>query len=79
MSISVLAKARYWALSRGQMNRVPNSSVGIGTDWIAGVRFPVGTGDFSLLHRVQTGSETNPASYPMGTGNDLSWTKAAGA
>jgi hypothetical protein len=31
------------------------------------VRFPVWTGNFSLHRRVKTGSETHPASYPMGT------------
>jgi hypothetical protein len=32
------------------------------------VRFPAGTGNFSLHHRVQNCSGTHPASYPMGTG-----------
>jgi hypothetical protein len=32
------------------------------------VRFPAGAGNFSLHHRVQTGSGSHPASYPMGTG-----------
>jgi hypothetical protein len=32
----------------------------------AAVRFP--SRDFSLLHRVQTGSGSQPASYTMGTG-----------
>jgi hypothetical protein len=27
----------------------------------------VGAGNFSLHHRVQSGSEAHPASYPMGT------------
>jgi hypothetical protein len=31
------------------------------------VRFPAGTGDFSLYHRVQNDSGAHPASYPMGT------------
>jgi hypothetical protein len=31
------------------------------------VRFPARAGNFSLHHRVQTGSGTHPASYPMGT------------
>jgi hypothetical protein len=31
------------------------------------VRFPAGTGNFSLHHRVQNGSGAHPASYPMGT------------
>jgi hypothetical protein len=36
--------------------------------WTAGVRFPAGARDFSLLHSVETGSDAHPASYPMGTG-----------
>jgi hypothetical protein len=32
------------------------------TGWMAGVRFPVGGRDFSLLHSVQTGSGAHPAS-----------------
>jgi hypothetical protein len=35
--------------------------------WAAGVWFPAGARKFPLLHTVQTGSGTNPASYPMGT------------
>jgi hypothetical protein len=31
------------------------------------VRFPAGAENFSLHHRVQNGSGTHPASYPMGT------------
>jgi hypothetical protein len=31
------------------------------------VRFPAGAGNFSLRHRVQTGSRAHPASYQMGT------------
>jgi hypothetical protein len=33
-----------------------------------GVRFPVGERDFSLLHRVQTGSGAHRASYPKNIG-----------
>jgi len=32
-----------------------------------GVLALAGAGNFSLHHRVQTGSEAHPASYPMGT------------
>jgi hypothetical protein len=31
----------------------------------SGVRFPGGAGNFSLHHRVQTGSGAHPASYPV--------------
>jgi hypothetical protein len=51
----------------------PSSSFGIATgygldDRAPGVRFPAGAGNFSLLHRVQTGSEAHRTSYRMGTG-----------
>jgi hypothetical protein len=42
------------------------------------VRFPAGAGNFSLHHRVQSGSGAHPASYPMGTGDSFSGGKAAG-
>jgi hypothetical protein len=41
------------------------------------VRFPAGAGNFSLNHRVQTGSGTHPASYPMGTRGSFLGGKAA--
>jgi hypothetical protein len=31
------------------------------------VRLPAGAGNFSSHHRVQNGSGSDPASYPMGT------------
>jgi hypothetical protein len=43
------------------------------------VRFPVGTGNFSLHYRVQNGSGAHPASYPMGTRGSFPEGKAAGA
>jgi hypothetical protein len=43
------------------------------------VRFPAGARDFSLLHRVQTGSESQKASYAMGTATSFLEGKAAGA
>jgi hypothetical protein len=43
------------------------------------VRFPPGSGNFSLHHRVQNGSGTHPASYPVGTGGSFPGGKAAGA
>jgi hypothetical protein len=51
-----------------------DSSVGIATDYrldnrMIGVRIPAGAGNFSLRHRVQTGSGAHPASYPIGTGD----------
>jgi hypothetical protein len=41
------------------------------------VRFPAGAENFSLLYRVQTGSEAQ-ASYPMGTRGSFPAGKAAG-
>jgi len=46
---------------------------------MTGVRFPAGAGDFSLGHRVQSGSGFRPASYPVGTAGSLPVDKAAGA
>jgi hypothetical protein len=43
------------------------------------VRFPTGAGNFSLHHRVQYGSGSHPASYPMGTRGSFSGGKSAGA
>jgi hypothetical protein len=61
-----------------------DSSVGIVTgygldDRGSLVRFPAGAGNFSLHHRVQTGSGAHPASYPMGTRGSFPGGKAAGA
>jgi hypothetical protein len=50
------------------------------TDWLDDrIRFPVGVGNFSLRHRVQTGSGAHPASYPMGTRGSFPGAKATGA
>jgi hypothetical protein len=43
------------------------------------VRVPPGAGNFSLHHRVHTGSGVYPASYPMGTRDSFPGGKAAGA
>jgi hypothetical protein len=45
----------------------------------SGIRVPVGAGNFSLHHRVQTGTGAHPASYPMGTGGSFLDGKVAGA
>jgi hypothetical protein len=39
------------------------------------VRFPAGGGNFSLHHRVHNGSETHPASCPIGTRGSFPWVK----
>jgi hypothetical protein len=46
--------------------------------WTAGVLFLVGTRDFSLHTRVQTGYEVHLASYVLGTGNFLPGDRASG-
>jgi hypothetical protein len=48
-------------------------------DRMIGVRFSTGAGNFSLRHRVQTGSGAHPASYSIGTGGSFPGGKAAGA
>jgi hypothetical protein len=35
----------------------------------SGIRFPVGAGNFSLLHGVGAGSGAHPVSCPVGTGS----------
>jgi hypothetical protein len=47
-------------------------------DWMIGFLFPAWAGNFSLHHRVQTGSEAHPASYPMGIGGSFPEGRAAG-
>jgi hypothetical protein len=59
-----------------------DSAVGIETgygldDRGVGVRVPVGSRIFALLHLVQTGSEVQPTFYPMGTGGSSPGVKAA--
>jgi hypothetical protein len=41
--------------------------------------FPARAGNFSLIHRVQTGSRVHPASYALSTGVSFLGGKAAGA
>jgi hypothetical protein len=60
-----------------------DSSVGIALgyrldDRGSRVRFPAGTGNFSLRHRVQNGSRAHPTSYPMGKRGCFHRGKAAG-
>jgi hypothetical protein len=56
-----------------------DSSVSIGTGYRPGVRFPVGTRDFSLFYNIQTKSETHPASYPTGNMSPFIGGRTAGA
>jgi hypothetical protein len=51
--------------------RIARSVYGVVTGWTIGVRFPAGTGNFSLHHRVQTGSGAHPDFYPTGTGGSF--------
>jgi hypothetical protein len=50
---------------------------GLRAAW-SGVRVPTGSGNFSLHHRVQTGSGAHPAFYPMGFRGYFSESKVAG-
>jgi hypothetical protein len=66
------------------LSKSRDSSVGIALGYELGdrgssVRFPAGAGNFSLHHRVQTGSEAHPAFYPMVTRGSFPGGKAAGA
>jgi hypothetical protein len=56
-----------------------DSSVGIPTGYGLDdrVRFPAGTGNLYLRHRVQTGFGAHPASYPVGIGGSFPGVKAA--
>jgi hypothetical protein len=61
-----------------------DSSVGIALGYRLGdrgsrVRFPAGSGNFPLHHRVQNGSGAHPASYPMGRRGSFPGGKVAGA
>jgi hypothetical protein len=47
------------------------------TCWIDGAPSPVGARDLPLLHRVQIGSGTHPASYPVDIGGSFAGSKAA--
>jgi hypothetical protein len=80
-----LGQSRILTYSRRILkNRSRNSSVGIALgygldDRGSRFRFPAGTGNFSLHHRVQNGSGAHPASYPMGTRGSFPRGKVAGA
>jgi hypothetical protein len=64
------------------MNRDSSVDIALGyglDDRGSRVRFPAGAENFSLHHRVQNGSGSHPASYPMGAGGSFPGGKAAGA
>jgi hypothetical protein len=72
---------RIWDGSIRMQSR--DSSVGMALEYglddrDSRVRFSAGAGNFSLHHRVQNGSRTHPASYPMGTRVSFPGGKAAG-
>jgi hypothetical protein len=46
-------------------------------DPVSRVRFPMGSRNFSLNHRVQNGSGAHPASYPMGNRGSFPGNNAA--
>jgi hypothetical protein len=56
-----------------QTVRSRGSSVSVqrrATGWAAGVLFPAGATDFSLLHSVHTGFDTHPASNQVDIGGE---------
>jgi hypothetical protein len=60
-----------------------DSAVGMATGYgldnrTTRLRFPVGAGNFSLRHHVQTGSGAHPASHPMGVGGSFTGGKRPG-
>jgi hypothetical protein len=59
----------------GKLSRYIDEAI----SWKAGVLFPAGARNFSLLHTVQTGSGAHPASSPMGTGDSFPGGKAVEA
>jgi hypothetical protein len=58
-----LRYSRRWYPSRGIDQRY---SAGLCSGWL-GIRFPAGAGNFSLHHRVHTGSGAHTDSYLMGS------------
>jgi hypothetical protein len=69
------------SLALGPIKSV-SQSVGIALsygldDWGSTVRFPAGSGKFSLHHRFQNGSGPHPASYSMGTRGSIPGGEAA--
>jgi hypothetical protein len=69
-----------WYLHAGSRDSSVGTALGYGLDdGGSRVRFLVGSGNFSLHHRVQTGSGAHPASYSMRTRGSFPGGKAAGA
>jgi hypothetical protein len=68
---------RIYATPHPLMSR--NSSVSIATGWKAGVLFPAGIWNLSLIYSVQIGSGAYPASSPVGTGDSFHGSKATDA
>jgi hypothetical protein len=63
-------------------NRDSSAGIALGNgldDRGSTVRFPAGAGNLSLHHRVQNGSGTHTASYPMGIRGSFPEGKAARA
>jgi hypothetical protein len=67
-----------WCRTNPLVNESEDSTQQIRDDRSPRVRFPAGTENFSLHHRVQNGSGAHPASYPMGTVGSFLGGKAAG-
>jgi hypothetical protein len=74
----------YFTLCALARNKSHDSSVGIALgyeldDRGSRIRFPAGTGNFSLHHLAQNGLGTHPASYQMANRGSFPEGKAAGA
>jgi hypothetical protein len=84
MSVKNIPLAFTSKISKISLSKSRDSSVGIALgyrldDRGSRVRFPAGTGKFSVHHRVQNGSGANPASYQIGTKGCFPEGKAAEA
>jgi hypothetical protein len=63
---------------KDELGQLIGIALGYGLDG-GGIRVPVGAGNFSPHHRVQTGSWAHPTSYPVDTKGYFPGGKAARA
>jgi hypothetical protein len=71
----------FWKVNSSTQSRYSSVGIALGyglDDRGSRVRFPAGTGNFSIHHRIQTDSGAHPASYPMGTRGSFPGGKTAG-
>jgi hypothetical protein len=60
------------------LSEYATAGVTTGQGWTAAVRFPAGSGVFSILHSVQTSSVAHPDPYAVCTGSSFSGGKSDG-